>query len=43
MYNPLAIRKGEDGEDKSPNFPKATNAFYQAEEAAVDQLLKPFK
>jgi uncharacterized protein YcfL len=44
LFNPLNITKGSDGEwDKPPVFPGITNAFYQAEEVAYDQLIASFK
>lgn len=43
LFNPLNITKAAEGEwDKPPTFPGITNAFYQAEEAASDQLKSSF-
>ncbi len=43
LYAPINIVKSADGEwDAPPTFPAMTNAFYQAEEEAVDLLKKPF-
>lgn len=43
LFAPINILKSADGEwDAPPNFPAMTNAFYQAEEEAVDFLRKPF-
>lgn len=43
LYAPINIIKAADGEwDAPPNFPAMTNAFYQAEEEAMDFLRKPF-
>lgn len=43
LFAPINILKAADGEwDAPPNFPAMTNAFYQAEEEAVDFLRKPF-
>jgi hypothetical protein len=43
FYSPLNVVKSADGEwDQSPGFPNITNAFYQAEEEAVDHINKPF-
>lgn len=42
MYDPLSISIGAEGEwDAPPTFPGITNAFYQAEEAAVDHVMAP--
>ncbi len=44
LFNPLNITKSSEGEwDKPPKFPGITNAFYQAEEAAYDQLKSSIK
>ncbi len=43
LYAPINLLKSADGEwDAPPTFPGMTNAFYQAEEEAVDLLKKPF-
>lgn len=43
LYSPINISKSADGEwDAPPVFPAMTNAFYQAEEEAVDLLKTPF-
>lgn len=43
LYAPINLVKSADGEwDAPPTFPAMTNAFYQAEEEAVDSLKKPF-
>lgn len=43
LYAPINLLKSADGEwDAAPTFPAMTNAFYQAEEEAVDLLKKPF-
>jgi uncharacterized protein YcfL len=44
IFDPINITRGAEGEwDKPPTFPGITNAFYQAEEAAVDQLADTLK
>lgn len=44
LFNPLNISRGAEGEwDKPPAFPGITNAFYQAEEQAVDQIKDSLK
>jgi hypothetical protein len=44
IFDPIDITRGAEGEwDKPPTFPGMTNAFYQAEEAAVDQLAETLK
>jgi hypothetical protein len=44
LYAPVAITKAPDGAwDVSPKFPAVTNAFYQAEDEAVESITKPFK
>ena len=44
LFDPIAISRGVEGEwDKPPTFPGVTNAFFQAEEAAVDQLTATLK
>ena len=43
LYSPLNVMRAVDGEwDQAPKFPGVTNAFYQAEEEAVDHIIKPF-
>lgn len=40
LYDPLSISVGAEGEwDTPPAFPGVTNAFYQAEEAAIDHVM----
>lgn len=44
LFDPISIIRGAEGEwDKPPKFPGITNAFYQAEEAAFDQLVNTLK
>jgi len=44
LFDPINIVRGAEGEwDKPPTFPGITNAFYQAEEAAVDQIAASLK
>lgn len=44
LFDPINILRGAEGDwDKPPTFPGITNAFYQAEEAAVDQLADTLK
>ncbi len=44
LFDPIKIVRGVEGEwDKPPTFPGVTNAFYQAEEAAVDQIAATLK
>jgi len=44
LFDPINVVRGAEGEwDKPPTFPGVTNAFYQAEEAAVDQIASALK
>ncbi len=44
LFDPINIVRGAEGEwDKPPTFPGVTNAFYQAEEAVVDQVTATLK
>ena len=44
LFDPINIVRGAEGEwDKPPAFPGVTNAFYHAEETAVDQIKAALK
>jgi hypothetical protein len=42
-YEPLDVSRGVEGKwDEGPNFPGLSNAYFQALEASMDQVKKPF-